>query len=387
MHVRDFQVQIPEGDLTLLQEKLRSTRLPATLAADTWDDGTSVAFMSRLLEYWKSGYDWRAVERRINALPQFHTDLDGLDIHFVHARGNGPAPLPLILTHGWPGSFLEMERILPMLTDPGAHGGDPADAFDVVVPSLPGFGFSQGPQAPGVGPQRVAALWLQLMQQLGYTHFGVQGGDIGAGVSSWLAREYPGQVLGIHLNFISGSYRPPLGAGYPPVTAEEQTFLDTAAAWGRKEGAYVQMQGTKPQTVAFALTDSPIGLAAWIVEKLKAWSDCGDDIESTFSLDDILTDVHLYWFGDRAMASTRFYKESMACPLSFENGDRVLPPLGVALFPRELPMPPRSWVERVYDVRRWDIQPRGGHFAAFEEPALLAESIRAHFRPLRSLRA
>ena len=292
--------------------------------------------------------------------------------------------MPLVLTHGWPGSFIEMERLIPLLTDPAAHGGDPAEAFHVVAPSLPGFGFSPPPARPGVSSREIAEFWRALMAGLGYRRFAAQGGDIGAAVSVWLARLFPDSVAGLHLNFIPGSYRPALAQPASPITADEQAFLDRTASWAAAEGAYIAIHATKPQTLAFSLTDSPIGLAAWIVEKFRAWSDCDGDVERCFSLDSLLTDISLYWFGDSLTASLRLYKENRLRPLAFDPGERVTPPLGVALFPREIAMPPRSWVERVLDVRRWTHMPDGGHFAALEQPELLAADIRAFFRPLRA---
>jgi pimeloyl-ACP methyl ester carboxylesterase len=219
---------------------------------------------------------------------------------------------------------------------------------------------------------------------LGYRNFAAQGGDIGAGVSMWLARQFPETVIGAHLNFIPGSYRPPLGTAFPSVTADEQAYLDKVAAWATTEGAYAHVHGTKPQTLAYGLSDSPVGLAAWIIEKFRAWSDCGGDVERAFGLDALLTDISLYWLGNAPNGSLRLYKENRLAPLTFDAGQQVTPPLGVAVFPHELPMPPRSWVERVFDVRRWTTMPRGGHFAAMEQPKLLAEDIGLFFRPLRA---
>jgi pimeloyl-ACP methyl ester carboxylesterase len=381
--IRPYRIRIEDGVLADLEQRLGNTRWPASIDAASWEEGSSLAFMRRLIDHWRSRFDWRAQEARLNQLPQYVASLDDLAIHFVHQRGTGPAPLPLVMTHGWPGSFVEMEKILPLLTDPAAHGGDPVDAFHVVVPSLPGYGFSQAPDGPGFDSSRIAGLWSQLMTGLGYARFGTQGGDIGAGVSTWLAHRFPQSVVGLHLNYIPGSYRPPLGEGLPEVTAQEQSFLDGAAAWANAEGAYAHLHGTKPQTLAYGLNDSPAGLAAWIVEKFRAWSDCDGDVERIFTLDELLTDISFYWFSSRVDASLRIYKENRAHPLYFKRGERVQPPLGVARFPRELPTPPRSWVERSFNVARWTEMPKGGHFAAMEQPQLLAEDIRAFFRPLR----
>ena len=379
-----FRISVPDAALANLHRRLKGARWPTSLDAAGWEDGTSVLFMQRLVDHWLHHFDWRVQEERLNGLPNRMMTVHGQDVHFVHQLGAGPSPMPLILTHGWPGSYVEFERLIPLLADPGACGGDPADAFHVVVPSLPGYGFSPPPLHPGVSSREIATLWHGLMAGLGYSRFGAHGGDIGAGVSTWLARMFPDAVSGIHLNYIPGSFRPPVGGSAAPISSEEQAFLDTRASWSAQEGAYAALQGTKPQTLSFALTDSPVGLAAWITEKVRAWSDCGGDIESVIPLDTLLTDISLYWFSDSLAASLRLYKENRLRPLAFEPGERVTPPLGVALFPRELPMPPRSWLERVFDVQRWTTMPKGGHFAALEQPTLLADDIRAFFGPLRS---
>jgi pimeloyl-ACP methyl ester carboxylesterase len=383
LSIRPFVIDIPDGQIDDLRSRLRSARWPQPVEGAGWDDGTDLEFLQRLIDYWLNRFDWRAQEKRLNRLPQFMATVDDQEIHFVHMRGSGPAPLPLILTHGWPGSFVEMEKLISLLANPQAYAGDPADAFHVVVPSLPGYGFSPAPTTKGVGSQRIAELWRGLMQKLGYTRFALQGGDIGAGVSVWAARLFPEQVVGVHLNFIPGSYKPALGSEQPPVSREEQVFIDAAAEWTAREGAYAHLHSTKPQTFSYALTDSPAGLAAWLVEKFRSWSDCNGDIEQTFAFDTLLTDISLYWFSNNINASLRLYKENRLAPLIFKPGERVAPPLGVALFPRELPMPPRAWVERVFHVQRWTPMPRGGHFAALEQPELLVEDIRAFFRSLR----
>lgn len=378
-----FKIDVSGGDLEDLDRRLNNIRWPSSLDDNSWDDGTSLTFLKEMSDYWRDGFDWRSVEARLNKLPHFKAMVNDLEIHFIHQKGKGPSPFPLIMTHGWPGSFLEMEEILPLLTDPGAHGGDPADAFDLVVPSLPGYGFSQAPKSAGVGTYEIAALWEQLMRSLGYDRFGAQGGDIGASVSTWMAYRYPDQTAGIHLNFIMASFQPPLGKDLPSISKEEQDYLDVSADWARREGAYSHLHGTKPQTLAYGVTDSPIGLAAWIVEKFRSWSDCGGDVISAFSMETLLTEISLYWFGKNLEASFRLYKESHNRPMQFKAAERVAPPLAVAHFAKELPTPPRSWVERVYNVTRWTEFDRGGHFAALEQPQKLAQDIRAHFRGLR----
>ena len=386
MDTKAFRIAISDDALGDLHDRLARVRWPRSLAGTGWTEGADAEFMERLVAHWRDRFDWRAQEARLNTLPQFTAAVDGQQIHFVHQRGTGPDPFPLVLTHGWPGSFVEMEAILPLLADPSRHGGDANDAFHVVVPSLPGYGFSPAPLKPGVGPFKVATLWAGLMQGLGYARYGAQGGDWGASVSTWLAFQQPECVAGLHLNYVPGSFRPPRGSDAPPNSPEEDAFLKKARAWVEAEGAYSRIQATKPQTLAFGLNDSPVGLAAWIAEKFQSWSACGGNVEKAFSLDALLTNISLYWFTGTIGSSFRMYLESRLQPVQFSGGQRILPPLGVAQFPRELPMPPRSWVERVFTVQRWTEMPRGGHFAAMEAPHELAEEIRAFFRPLRRSR-
>ena len=305
MRVRRFNINISDETLADLKARLRATRWPTVLADENWDDGASLDAIRSLANYWLNTFDWRSQERRLNQLAQFMLEVDGHDIHFIHEKGAGPAPIPLILTHGWPGSFCEMERILPLLTDPGAHGGDPVDAFDVVVPSLPGFGFSARPTMPAMSSKTIATLWRELMRELGHERFATQGGDIGAGVSMWLARLFPGSILGAHLNYIPGSFRPGIVDASQPVSADENSFLERASRFSAEEGAYAALQATKPQTLAFSLMDSPIGLAAWIAEKFHGWTDRRDAPEYGVPLDVLLTDISLYWFSESVDASLR----------------------------------------------------------------------------------
>jgi pimeloyl-ACP methyl ester carboxylesterase len=278
-----------------------------------------------------------------------------------------------------------MLKLIPMLADPASFGRDPADAFDVVVPSLPGYGLSDRPTEPGMDPVRIAGLWRTLMVDgLGYPRFGVQGGDWGASVSTRLALQAPNQVAGVHLNYVPGSYRPFLGPGTPRLSEAEALFLERCEEWSELEGGYAHIQRTKPQTLAYGLHDSPIGLAAWIIEKLRSWSDCDGDLERRWDRDELLTAVMLYWVTGTIGSSMRLYRDASRVPLRFAQGERVRVPCGLALFPAETPAnPPRGWVERAYDVVRWTEMPRGGHFAAWEEPQLLADDIRAFFRTLR----
>ncbi|HXH29125.1 MAG TPA: epoxide hydrolase [Candidatus Polarisedimenticolia bacterium] len=383
MRVERFTRRVPDEVLGDLRERLARTRWSDALEGTGWSYGADVAAIRELAEYWRTRFDWRAQERAIFAHPHYRATIQDLGIHFVHVRGRGPRPLPLIVTHGWPGSFLEMLPILPRLTDPQRHGGDADDAFDVVVPSLPGYGFSDRPRSPGMNAWRIADLWAELMGGLGYERFGTQGGDWGASVSTRLAAAHPSRVVGLHLNYIPGSYRPDLGPGTRPLSEAEQAFLRDEEAWRREEGAYGDVQRTRPQTLAIGINDSPAGLLAWIVEKFRAWADCGGDLERRFTKDDLLANVTLYWVTGTFPSSIRLYYESALKPIHFGPGERVPVPCGVARFPLEAPFPPRDWVERCYDVARWTEMPRGGHFAALEEPDLLAEDIRAFFRPLR----
>ena len=383
MDLAPFRIRVPETVLQDLRDRLARTRWPDAVAGSGWSLGTELGFLRDLAEYWRDGFDWRAQERALDAFHHFHARLDGLAVHFVHERGRGPRPLPLILTHGWPGSFAELLKLVPLLTDPAAHGGRAEDSFDLVIPSIPGFGFSDRPSRPGVGNRSVALLWHALMRGLGYSRYGAQGGDWGAGISTYLGLLHPRSLVGIHLNYVPGSYRPDLGPGTSPLTTAEVEFLDRKAQWYEDEGGYGHVQGTRPQTVAYGLNDSPVGLLAWIVEKLRAWSDCDGDVSRRFSRDEILAHVTLYWVTETIGSSMRLYRESRRTPLQLAPGERVPVPCGVAHFPLEAPHPPREWVERGYDVRRWTEMPRGGHFAAMEEPELLAEDVRAFFRPLR----
>jgi pimeloyl-ACP methyl ester carboxylesterase len=384
--IKPFRIAIEDDEIADLRHRLAATRWPDAIEGMNWQEGTDLAFLQRLTSYWQTGFDWRSQEAVLNVLPQFTADLDGLNVHFIHQRGVGPDPCPLLITHGWPGTGFDMARIIALLTDPGGHGADPADAFDVVAPSIPGYGFSDRPHKTGFGPHHVAEMWMRLMTGLGYDRFAVQGGDWGAAISIWLAYRFPDLVTALHLNFIPGNYQPPLGDGQPPLTDEENAFREKSAAWFNTEGGYHRLQSTKPQTPSYALTDSPAGLAAWIVEKYRNWSDCDGDVERAFTLDTILTDVSLYWFTATIGSSMRFYREDRLRPLHFTSGERVSTPLGVARFPRDT-MPPRSWVQRVFDVRRWSELPHGAHLGPQEAPESLAEEIRAFFRPFRKARA
>jgi pimeloyl-ACP methyl ester carboxylesterase len=385
MRLEPFEAAVPQERLDDLSRRLEVSRWPDWPAGEPWTEGPDRDYLERLVTRWRCGFDWRRQEARLNRHPQFRADIGGLGVHFIHERGKGPRPLPLVITHGWPGSVFEMLELIPRLTDPAAYGADPRDSFDVVVPSLPGYGFSDPPRAQGMDPAAVAGLWHELMTEgLGYERFGAQGGDWGATVASRLAMLRPEAVAGIHLNYLPGSYSPWLEDG-PILSAAEREFLAGQDAWLETDGAYAHIHRTRPLTAAYALHDSPLGLAAWMVEKFRDWADCGGDLSRRFHPDEILAMVTLYWVTGTIGSSMRLYREASRNPLRLARGERVPVPMGMAVFPAETPAPPpREWAERGYDVRRWEVMARGGHFAAWEEPDLLAGEIRRFFRDLRT---
>jgi pimeloyl-ACP methyl ester carboxylesterase len=308
--IRPFTSAIPDSEIVDLRERLQRTRWPSAVVTD-WSDGTDLPYLRGLCEYWASGFDWRAQEARLNAFPQVMVDVGGHSIHALHVKGKGPAPMPLVLTHGWPGSVFEMLAILPRLTDPASFGGDPRDAFDVVVPSLPGYGFSSAPTKPGTSPSAIAALWIELMSALGYERFAAQGGDWGGSVSAYLGMLHPDRVIGVHINYLGRMFLPSRQAIGAAATAEEKAYWDRSDKWLKDEGGYSHLHESKPQTVAYALTDSPAGLAGYIAEKFRSWSDCGGDVERAISRDDLLADVSLYWFTRSIGPSVHLYWERL----------------------------------------------------------------------------
>ncbi len=372
----------PRADPAALGElgaRLRATRWPDVPQDAGWSLGTDVDYLRDLVAYWADGFDWPAQEALLARLPRFRVTLRGLNVHLVHARAaTGPA-FPLVLTHGWPDSFWRYAKVVPLLADPGAHGADPADAFDVVVPDIPGFGYSDRPPGPALDAVAVAGLWARLMDVLGYARFGAAGGDLGSHVSRYLALDHPDRVVAVHRTDAGL----PRYAGDPAdLTQEERDWIAGAVAWGASEGAYAAMHSTKPQTAAVGLTDSPAGLAAWIVEKLRAWSDCGGDVERSFTRDEILTNVTIYWLTGTIGPSMRMYRANAAIPPA-QHARRVEVPSGFSIFAGDVVRPPRAWLHRTANVVRVTEPPRGGHFAPFEEPELYAEELRAFFRPFR----
>ena len=383
MKIEPFEISVSDEVLDDLNRRLETVRWPDEIPGTDWDYGSNLGYLKELVEYWQTDFDWRAQENLLNSFRHFKAEVGGLGIHFIHERGKGPDPMPLVITHGWPGSVFEMYKIIPLLCDPASHGGDPADSFDVVAPSLPGFGFSDHPQETGVEVGKTAALWVELMAGLGYPRFAAHGGDIGAGATSRLGHGHADSMIGIHLTSVTRP-TPYLGPGSRELTDAEKTHMSEREEWQRSEGGYAHIQGTKPQTLSYGLNDSPVGLAAWIVEKYRTWSDCGGDVERQFTKDELLTTVTIYWATETIGSSTRMYKENQRYEWTMGRGERIEAPIGVAAFPEEISRPPREWAERSYNLRRWTNMPRGGHFAALEEPELLAEEIREFFRPLRA---
>ncbi len=377
--IETFEIRVPDPVLADLQDRLQRTRLPDQVEGTGWDAGFPVDYLRDLVGHWRDAYDWRAQESALNRQPHFRTRIDGQSIHFVHARSDHPDAFPVLLVHGWPGSFVEFSGVVPRLTDPQAHGAEAGDALDVVVPSLPGYGYSEPPRTPGWDVERIARAFVTLMARLGYRRYGVQGGDWGAQITTRMALADPEHCVGLHLNM-------PLGArpdDPTPSGPREREDLAAMERFQREESAYAALQGTKPQTLGAALNDSPAGLLAWIVEKFRTWSDCDGDPEQSFSRDQLLTNVMLYWVTQTAASSARLYWESrrsgtLSRPLPF-----VDVPTGIARYPKEILRWPRSWVERQYHVTHWADMPRGGHFAAMEQPALFADDVAVFFRTVR----
>jgi len=371
--IKPFKCSIDKAALADLKTRLINTRWTYQIGPDSWDTGSNFSYMKELAAYWTDEFDWQKVEDKINCYPNFLTNIDGKQIHFIHVKGKGRKSVPLILTHGWPGSFLEMLKIIPFLTD------NEDFSFDVIIPSLPGFGFSEKVTSAGCNSRYVASLWFQLMQQLGYKQVGLQGGDIGAGVSTAFALQYPEATLGLMLNYIPGSFAPCLKEG-EVLTTEELAYKKNLTDWAAKEGAYSHLHSTKPLTLAYALNDSPVGLCAWMLEKFYSWSDCNGNLDSIFSKEELLGNITLYWLTETIHSSVHMYYENSKVPLVFGQQDFVKCPVGIARFPKEISFPLRIYVERGYNIEYWNEHNKGGHFAAMEQPKLLSEDIIQFFK-------
>jgi microsomal epoxide hydrolase len=378
--ISPFVVSVPDAALSDLDERLSRWRRPNRVIAG-WEQGTELTYLEELVGYWRDGYDWRTEERRLNGVNHFLTNHEGQRIHFIHARSPHEGALPLILIHGWPGSVVEFLDAIGPLTDPVASGGDPDDAFHVVAPSLPGYGFSGPTSEPGWHPRRIAGAFARLMADLGYRRYGVQGGDGGSVVGANLADLNGPHVAGLHLNFVAAGR--PEGEDPAALTDEERRDLDNLRAWRRTGAGYQEIQATRPQTLGYALEDSPAGLAAWIIEKFRAWSDCDGDVERSFTKDQLLTNVMLYWVTGTATSSTRLYYEMRRAGASAVPQAFIEVPTGVARYAGEVTRVPRRWVEGRYHVTHWAEIGRGGHFAAMEVPGLFVDDVRRFFRTVR----
>jgi epoxide hydrolase len=379
-----FRVQVPQDTLHDLRERLTRTRWPEVETVTDWSQGVPRSYLRELCRYWADGYDWRATERRLNSLPQFRTELDGLGIHFLHVRSPHRDALPLIISHGWPGSVVEFLKVIGPLADPVAHGGAAADAFHLVCPSLPGYGFSDKPTKPGWGVPRIARAWIQLMARLGYERYGAQGGDWGTSISTSIGQQDPEHVAGIHL---TPPLAPPDPATFEDLTEQERAALASLEHATEWESGYSQEHATRPQTIGYALVDSPAALCAWIVEKFWAWTDCDGHPENVLTRDELLDNVMLYWLPGTGASSARLYWESIRQVNQWIAGptqERVTVPTGCSIFPKELQRPSRRWAEkRFLDIRYWNELDKGGHFAAFEQPERFINEVRSFFRLVR----
>ena len=384
--IEPFVINVPDAVLHDLRNRLESTRWPDDFANDDWRYGTKGDYLREVVEYWLRHYDWRAREAMMNGFAHFRTQMDGVPIHFLHERGKGPNPVPILLIHGWPWSFWDYRKVIGPLTDPVAHGGDPADAFDVIVPSLPGFAFSTPLRTAGINWWKTADLLALLMEQLGYCRFAAHGGDVGSFIAAQLGHKYAQNLIGIHLHtagrleFMSG-----IGWQEADYAPEEATFVKRMRQIRGSESGHFVIQATKPQSLAYAFNDSPVGLLAWLIDKRRNWSDCSGDVQKRFSKDDLIDTVMLYWVTQSYHTSARYYYEGAHVPWA-PSHDRlpvVEAPTAIALFPAELTFPPRKAAERYYDLRRWTLMVEGGHFAPMEAPAALVDDLRAFFREIR----
>ncbi len=373
--IRPYRIDVPNAVLDDLKERLARTRWPEAETVDDWSQGIPLAYTRDLAAYWADGYDWRSREAALNRFDHHLTEIGGLDIHFIHQRSPHDDALPLLITHGWPGSIAEFQKVIEPLVNPTS--GRPEDAFHIVCPSLPGYGFSGKPSRTGWGVDKIAQVWDTLMVRLGYDRYGAQGGDWGAAVTTQIGRNR-GHCIAIHLNMPIA--RPPAGSGGGDLTEDEQQAL-AAFAEHRKWGTgYSKQQSTRPQTLGYGLVDSPVGQLAWVVEKFWAWADCDGHPENVLSRDELLDNVMLYWVTGSGASSARLYWESFN---RFVTDGRVDLPTGVAAFPKEILRTPRRWCEAAYNITRWSTMPRGGHFAAFEQPELFVDDVRAFFATVR----
>ena len=380
-----FEIDISDAAIADLQRRLAATRMPDQIADTTWEYGTDSTYLSELIAYWQNDFDWKKQEAELNQFDQFKTEIDGLALHFIHQRSENPNAIPLMIVHGWPGSVAEFSKIIGPLTDPVAHGGDIADSYHVIAPSLPGFGFSEKPSEPGYNPEKFAHILAGLMQRLGYQQYAIAGGDWGAIINRNLANTFPERLLGLHSNMVLAG--PPADIEQRDDVSEAEDSLRTArTAYMQNEVGYQQIQRTKPQSLGYGLNDSPAGLAAWIVEKFHGWSDmpqgADGDLDNYFTKDELLTNISIYWFTETITSSTRIYYESSETP-AIKPIEYIDVPTGVAVYPAEIYITPRSWVAAAYDLRHYSLMEEGGHFAALEQPVSYVNELNTFFRLLR----
>ena len=380
--IEPFSLEIPEAEIDDLRERLRNARWPDAETPGDWSQGIPLAYMREVADYWAGEYDWRATEARLNSFGQFRTELDGLGIHFIHVRSPEPDARPLVITHGWPGSVVEFHKVIGPLSDPVAHGGDARDAFHVVCPSLPGYGFSDRPTEPGWGVEKIATVWDELMARLGYDAYFAQGGDWGSAVTTAIGNQNLGHCVGLHVNMPNA--RAPKASLENPSEREQQA-LAGAKFYQEWDSGYSKQQSTRPQTLGYGLVDSPVGQAAWILEKFYAWTDCDGHPENVLTRDELLDNVMFYWLTGTGASSARLYWESFGRAFAGEGRDTgVDVPTGCSIFPKEIVPTPRSWAETRYrNIVYWNELDKGGHFAAFEQPELFVEELRACFALMR----
>jgi pimeloyl-ACP methyl ester carboxylesterase len=380
-----FEIDISDVAIEDLQRRLAATRMPDQITDTTWEYGTDSSYLAELISYWQNDFDWKKQESELNQFDQFKTEIDGLDMHFIHQRSENPDAIPLMMVHGWPGSVSEFSKIVGPLTDPVSHGGDIADSYHVIAPSLPGFGFSERPSEPGYSPEKMAHILAGLMQRLGYEQYAIAGGDWGAIINRHLANNYPERLIGLHSNMVLAG--PPADAAHRDDVPEAISSLRTArTAYMLNEVGYQRIQGTKPQSLGYGLNDSPAGLAAWIVEKFHGWSDmpqgADGDLDDYFTKDELLTNIAIYWFTETITSSARIYYENSKTPVA-KPIEYIDVPTGVALYPAEIFITPRSWVAAAYDLRHYSLMEKGGHFAALEQTESYLNELNTFFRLLR----
>lgn len=383
--VLSFEIAIDETEIENLKNRLANSRLPDQIDDASWSYGTELEFLKELIGYWETDFDWREQEARLNQFNQFTTMIDELSIHFIHQRSEHPDAIPLLLVHGWPGSISEFSKIIDPLTDPANHGGQDRDSFHVIAPSLPGFGFSQKPSQPGMNPESIGLILAALMERLGYEQFALAGGDWGAIINRHIANHYPERLIGLHSNMMLAG--PPEDESIrSQVSEDEAALVEARRSYMLNEVGYQQIQGTKPQTLGYGLADSPAGLAAWIVEKFHGWSDLpqGPDgnLLDNFTMDELLTNISIYWFTNTITSSARIYYENRNTRPQ-KSMSYINVPTGAAIFPAEIYIVPRAWAEAAYDLRHWTVMPQGGHFAALEQPNSYIEDLRTFYRLLR----